>query len=831
VKTFAFFALAALLLNTLLGIFVCAVNPRRRANRAFLMASCIFSLWLICLAPGAWAPDKYILMFWIRMSTATSAFIPFAFDYLMMSIACQDQTFQDVLRRLRPWLVLLATVVLIAVMPSFVLDVPYGENILAQPTYGPGRFAYLLFWLVSLGLLFRRGHHYLKTAQGVERAELQFSLLAAGAATLFGVSCAHLFSLIAGSSAAMPFAPLAVVVMDGIIAYGIVTRRIMRVSDLLGRLVAYAMLATYLVFLYTLIFWAVFSALSCFTHRADMVAHIAAALVVAFSLAPTHGRMQKVADHLFVNLQGVNVPRMLRESNQVISTITTLDQLMERFSQILLKATGAERVAVLLLDEGVFRQVYPAPATGEAAVVLNADQALMKVLRSESGPLALDMVTRRRSSPMMQKAAEDMISLKASVALGIRFKNSVHGVLLIGPRRSGRIYGSIEMEGFQLACSHLGLAIENARLYTNIQNDKIYNEILLDSLTSGVVAIDSDGRVTVFNREAQRVTGLPASSVLNHPYNLLPQPLPTVLEQTRREDRRGLWDGDAVISPAPGDSVPIRMSSSVFAGQGGTQGALVVFTDMTLMKKLEDHVRRSDRLASLGTLSAGMAHEIKNPLVALRTFTQLLPERYNDAEFRETFSRLVGEEIMRIDSIVNRLLSFAKPPQPTLRDIRLHAVLDRALQLMQEQLGRKGIRIARQYDTDNDRIRGDEEMLRQAFVNFFLNSMEAMEGGGELTVTTSATGPGWAELPGRVDSASGRLRVSICDSGSGIAQEDLPRVFDPFFTTKNHGTGLGLAVSHGILLEHGASVDVESSVGRGTTFHIQFPLIGLEVAS
>jgi two-component system sensor histidine kinase AtoS len=252
---------------------------------------------------------------------------------------------------------------------------------------------------------------------------------------------------------------------------------------------------------------------------------------------------------------------------------------------------------------------------------------------------------------------------------------------------------------------------------------------------------------------------------------------------------------------------------------------------MTLMKKLEDHVRRSDRLASLGTLSAGMAHEIKNPLVALRTFTQLLPERYNDAEFRETFSRLVGEEIMRIDSIVNRLLSFSKPPRPAMRDIRLQAVLDRALQLMQEQLSRKGIRVARRYEADNDRIRGDEEMLRQAFINFFLNAMEAMEGGGELTVTTSATGPGWEELSGRTDSASVRLLASIGDTGSGIAQEDLPRVFDPFFTTKNHGTGLGLAVSHGILLEHGASVDVESSVGRGTTFYIRFPLIEQEVAS
>jgi signal transduction histidine kinase len=160
----------------------------------------------------------------------------------------------------------------------------------------------------------------------------------------------------------------------------------------------------------------------------------------------------------------------------------------------------------------------------------------------------------------------------------------------------------------------------------------------------------------------------------------------------------------------------------------------------------------------------------------------------------------------------------------------MHEVLGRSLQLVTPQLARKGIQIVRRLDATQDVIRGDEEQLRQAFLNFLLNAMDAMGSRGTLEVSTMVTGPGWSTFAGRTDSVSNRILVGISDTGCGIKGSDLPRIFDPFFTTKAHGTGLGLSVSHGILLEHGASVDVESTVGRGTTFYIRFPLVE-EVAS
>jgi two-component system, NtrC family, sensor kinase len=204
----------------------------------------------------------------------------------------------------------------------------------------------------------------------------------------------------------------------------------------------------------------------------------------------------------------------------------------------------------------------------------------------------------------------------------------------------------------------------------------------------------------------------------------------------------------------------------------------------------------------------------------------LLPERYEDSEFRETFFTLIGGEVQRIDSIVNRLLNFARPPEAAMVPASLHAVLEDSLRLMEEQARKQGLRVTRQFAATQDRIRGDTELLRQAFVNFLLNAIQATGRGGEISVVT-ATVPrdrryamGASVRPG----AQG-VRVVIKDTGAGIREEDLPHIFDPFFTTKPEGTGLGLAVSHGILQEHGAYVDVESKVGVGTTFYLVFPVL------
>jgi len=226
-------------------------------------------------------------------------------------------------------------------------------------------------------------------------------------------------------------------------------------------------------------------------------------------------------------------------------------------------------------------------------------------------------------------------------------------------------------------------------------------------------------------------------------------------------------------------------------------------------------------------LSAGMAHEIKNPLVSIKTFAQLLPERYSESDFRETFSNLIVHEINRIDSLVNQLLRFARPAKPFLRPMHVHEVLDKTLLLIQHRLYQKEIKLTRSWDADVDTTRADADQLEQVFLNFFLNAMDAMKRGGELTVATKIrSGDVFvSQLSAPDDEATEALCISIRDTGDGIRAEDIPHVFDPFFTTKDYGTGLGLSVVHGIIEEHGGQIEVESELSKGTAFTILLPLV------
>jgi len=272
--------------------------------------------------------------------------------------------------------------------------------------------------------------------------------------------------------------------------------------------------------------------------------------------------------------------------------------------------------------------------------------------------------------------------------------------------------------------------------------------------------------------------------------------------------------------------IPLRVSGSIFHGHTGKLlGALLVFTEMTTLKKMEEQIRRTDRLSSIGTLSAGMAHEIRNPLVTIKTFTQLLPEKHNEADFRETFFNLVGQEVNRIDVIVNRLLNFARPAPAVLRPISLHEVLQNSLDLVEQQLYQKEINLNLHLEAEDPVIHADIEQLNQTFINLFLNAIQAMDPGGTLTVRTSII-PHSSDRPQVTDLPDGaRVQVDVQDTGCGMDPEALHKIFDPFFTTKEEGVGLGLSVSHGIIQEHSGTIDVESEKGRGTLFHIQFPLM------
>ncbi len=228
------------------------------------------------------------------------------------------------------------------------------------------------------------------------------------------------------------------------------------------------------------------------------------------------------------------------------------------------------------------------------------------------------------------------------------------------------------------------------------------------------------------------------------------------------------------------------------------------------LKETKDRLVRADKMAALGNMAAGMAHEIKNPLSSMKVFSQLLHDRYPDPEFRAKFEEVIPKEINRIDRIVEGLISFAKSPEPHLEEIKLSALLDDVLDDLASEIERTGVKVEKRYSALPD-ILADREQLSRAFSNVVLNAVQSLSENGSVTIETS------------VNDRPGFMRVAVSDNGCGISQEGLKHVFDPFFTTKHYGSGLGLAVTHSIIEGHGGTIEITSEEGRGTKVTVVLP--------
>jgi PAS domain S-box-containing protein len=769
----------------------------------------------------------------IREASLFGGLILLALNVLRVALTERHPTWAQIFRRNLLWFVLSAAVAVFCQTRFFLRGIQLSDSTGAiMPLYA--RYAPLYFaCFVGCGLAVIVSYiRDAKRATTGKKTELTFILI--GAAVAVGSTVlSFILGLFVDKSRLVWLAPSRIVLFSLIISYGIATRKIMDVGLLLRRVTSYAVLAAYLLGLYASIWWLVATALHSSIPDAHTIAHVTAAVVIAFAMAPARGISQRLAERLFIGSHQLDFRATVSKAAKILSSVTTLRDLLDRFANTVAEAVGTDRVFILLPEKQGFSQRYPVVEPGARyCLELSRDQATIAELESNREPIVMDELHRARPTPQLQRVMRQLDSLQIALAMGIFARDHLAGVLLLGARKSGRIYGGTEQSALQVLCGQLAVAIENAELFTEVQNAKIYNETLLENLTSGVIAAGTDDRVTVFNNEAGQITGLNPQELLDCSLSALPlnlaEPLITTLRTGESQENR-----EIAMHVGTGEVI-IRASTSIFHGQDReVLGALMVLTDITAIKRLELQIRRSDRLASLGTLSAGMAHEIKNPLVSLKTFAQLLPERYQDSDFRDTFSNLIGHEIDRIDSLVNQLLRFARPAKPILKPLHAHEILEKALTLVGHRLYQKDIKLNRSWCTDLDTIHGDADQLEQVFLNFFLNAMDAMKTHGELSVKTEVRpDEQWVSAKTyRNGEGSGNgqmretLRITIRDSGEGIRAEDIPHVFDPFFTTKDYGTGLGLSVVHGIIQEHGGQIEVESELQKGTAFHILLPLV------
>jgi PAS domain S-box-containing protein len=823
--------LIALSIQLGLGLAVFLANPRRESNQCFLLFSLVSVAWLGSLYRTFTTNSPITAEFYIRQAWAAGTLILSSLNLLRLSISKRESGWTGIIRHSWLWLLLNVAAICFCQTKLFLIGARIPPPTLGGPAvpiqiYGPGFVFFVVYGVAALVVLVSYYIRDVRNSSGAPHAELAFISIATVATLGLSLLMASILPMFIERSQMVWFAPFRVVPFSLIIAYGIATRKIMEVGFFFRRAMSYAVLAAYLLGLYGVVWWLISAVFApAFGTGSQALAHVIAAIVIAFAMAPARGISQRLADRLFVNTRGLDFRATMSKAADILKSVTTVGDLLERFALTTAEAMGTERVLILLSERQTYLQRHPED-NFKAALRLEATDPVVEHLTTYPGPLVSEELHRIRSSPELRLVISHMEELEAAAVLGIFSREGLAGIMLLGPRSSGRIYGSTEQSALQVLCGQLAVALENAQLFTEVQNAKIYNETLLHNLTTGVIASGANEEITVFNDEAAQLTGVASDKVIERSIDRLPSALCDLLRETLRSGER-IENRELTLFSDAG-SVTLRTSSSIFHSQDGEMlGALMVLTDITALKKLEFQIRRSDRLASLGTLSAGMAHEIKNPLVSIKTFAQLLPERYQDSDFRDTFSKLIGHEIDRIDSLVNQLLTFARPAKPQLKPVHVHEIIETSLQLLGHRFYQKDVKLVRSTEANVDTIRADADQLEQVFLNFFINAMDAMKRGGELSISTEIrTDDHWLAAAGQKNGeASEILCITIRDNGEGIRSEDLVHVFDPFFTTKDYGTGLGLSVVHAIVQEHGGQIEVESELSKGTAFHILLPLV------
>lgn len=361
-----------------------------------------------------------------------------------------------------------------------------------------------------------------------------------------------------------------------------------------------------------------------------------------------------------------------------------------------------------------------------------------------------------------------------------------------------------------------------------LAREREYTRLLVEGANALIVGLDLDGGITVFNRAAEELTGYRRDDVRGkHWFDLMvPRDhYPQVWKEFQKLKTTGLSDDfESPIVTASGEERVIAWRNVILRDEGKIAGTLSFGIDLTERRRAEQQrvalveaARRAEKLAALGTLAAGLAHELNNPIGIISSRIELMLLEAESAQMPVPLVedlRVLHRQAQRVARIASGLLSFARQSSGERMPVDLNHVVEETLLLAERQMAKQGIRVETRLSAGLPPLLGDANTLQQVLLNLVTNAWDALEGGGHLRIETSA-------LPGPPST----VRLVIADTGRGIDPQVLPRIFDPFFSTKSTGTGLGLSITDGIVREHGGTIDVESSPGDGTRFVLTFPAV------
>jgi PAS domain S-box-containing protein len=813
--------------NISLGGYVLYQNSRGRINRSFALITCLVALWVLTNYITDKAVNYEQALVFARSVMMTAAFIPSAFVYFTYAFLNRTSVAMPALYSLfffvpSVFFFILSTTALL--VPEVTIET-WGVNFVYGPLFPLFvlySVVYMLYGFIMLGVEYRR-------SSGIKKAQIGYLFLGTAIAVAVGIITNVILPAL-GITEFYRLGPSATIILIGFVTYSIVRHRLMNIEFVIQKGFIYTFITMMIMVVYAAAIVVSEKMLSHMFGLGSLIISFSAALMIALTFQPVMDLLQQVSDRFFFRAR-YDYQRTLSEVSTELATVMSIKQLSTYISKKIMDVIRVNEISFLMFDpvrrryksvpidtnkiNGEYKKLDMDPASRILSYIKDTNSILVSdefELEVEDRKAKLAAAEERTPLVKLQDEVEKLgIALWAPVVS----KGELIGVLALGNKISGDMYTAEDLRLLATLASQVAISVENARLYEEILTTKNYIEDILQSITSGVVSTDMSGRMITFNKAFEELVGANSKGLSGQDL---------VAKFSSSQDIKAhildTYEGRAVCNVeselirSENQKVPVSFSSVVLTDATGLRsGYLFVISDLSELKKLEDRVRQSDKLAALGNMAAGMAHEIKNPLSSMKVFSQLLRDRYEDPEFRKKFEEIIPKEIGRIDRIIEGLLSFARSPEPKLCECMFSDIMDEVLDDLSEEIERNNVKVEKNYVPS---LPGkiDKDQIFRVFNNLVLNALQAMSGGGTLKIDIKPKDP-----------QSRTVEIKITDTGLGIPKKNLSHIFDPFFTTKHYGTGLGLAITHSIIEAHKAMIDVESVEGQGTVFTITMPVL------
>jgi two-component system, NtrC family, sensor kinase len=547
--------------------------------------------------------------------------------------------------------------------------------------------------------------------------------------------------------------------------------------------------------------------------------------VMAMLFAPIKNWVQERIDRIFYG-EKYDYRITLQDFGRTLSSATELEPLLDSLIDRLKGVFSVETLAIFIEDRQTPSGFRLARAEGIDHEISLPDNFL-QLLREHSKATGivrvnnLDSDDDHESDDIFPPLSNRLFSCLAPCAV----RSRVAAVIALGRTIDGAMLSSEDTNLLRAISGYVAVAIENALLLEDqahrakeMARLKEFNENIIESINVGVMVINLRGRITNWNGALEEIYGIKRDQAIGR---RMPEVFQAeILRALQALIGRSEWNNGEPINiykfhARSVDGRDLTLNISLAALQSKTEkveGTLVAIEDVTERVRLEEQLQQSDKLSSIGLLAAGVAHEVNTPLTGISSYSQMLMQQIPESDPRHQLLEKIYRQTSRASSIVNNLLNFSRVSDSRFAMVDLNRVIDDTIQLLEAQLRNTQIEVMRDYAPDLPLAPGNAPKLQQVFMNLILNSRDAMPEGGRLEISTKAD--------------DGSVTISFRDNGIGIAAEHLSKIYDPFFTTKQigKGTGLGLAVSYGIIQDHGGSINVFSKPGEGTIFLITFPL-------